>query len=142
MPEIQMISNRYYILPDGRVAYVNGGVVGMVRYKFNDEHGYRDINLAGCSLWKETDMIEFPDEKDKTLPYVFDLNWDVKYVSGLSYMILHKESIQGMDFDLEDAQLVLDWINDIDSSLWTGYNLSTRDFNRIRRCLWISFKIK
>lgn len=128
----------YYGTPEGGVAYVGGTTsAGMVHYCFADGKGQRHVNEAGVAGWKPLDIREFPGTKDKTLPYTFDLVWDVKHMSGLVYMILHKESLQGMSFDAEDAMDVLGYLDS--PGFWQGCNLDQKDFNRIRRCLRLSF---
>ena len=126
----------FYQTPEGKVAYVFGAGSGMVRYHFNDGVRDRSVNLAGTKGWVRLYIGEFPDATDHCLPYSFDLHWDVKTVSGLVHLILHKEH-WGTDFDLEDAKNVLEWLDD--EPFWSRCNLSSKDFKRIRRCLKLSF---
>jgi hypothetical protein len=121
------------------VAYVSGGGSGMYRYQYNDGYGTRHVNTAGTFGWVPLGIREYPDAVDHVLPYTFDLLWDVKQVSSLVYMLLHKESYQGHDFDHEDAEDVLGWLDD--TEFWEGSRLTPKDFRRIRRCLRVSFNL-
>lgn len=81
----------YYSTKRGvvRLTYVDniGKMVGWtslkktkgVRYKY--QHGMDLIETA--KDWVELDITDFPESVDKTLPYVFDLLYDIKTMSQL-----------------------------------------------------------
>lgn len=74
----------YYSLMGGEIAYVSGchseGL--MVSYRLDDNYGIRKIPVYDTKDWvRRPDLRDFPKAKDPRLPYLFDLNWDLKYES-------------------------------------------------------------
>lgn len=76
----------HYELPDGRIAYTYGwsGKENLVSYYFDDGNGGRTVSIDEFQTWKpRRDLGDFPNARDPRLPYVFDLFWDIKYMSQL-----------------------------------------------------------
>lgn len=76
----------HYELPNGKIARTYGwnGVDKTVRYYFDDGKGARTATQAEFDTWKpRRDLEDFPNARDPKLPYVFDLLWDIKYMSEL-----------------------------------------------------------
>lgn len=75
-----------YQLPDGQIARLFGanGPTQQVRYYFDDGQGERTAHVSEISGWvPRRDLADFPNARDPRLPYVFDLLWDLKYLSCL-----------------------------------------------------------
>jgi len=88
----------HYELPDGRIAYTYGwqGSKNIILYYFDDENGGREVTIEEFQTWKpRQDLRDFPNAKDPRLPYVFDLFWDIKYLSQL------KEEVCGHKYEDE-----------------------------------------
>lgn len=76
----------HYELPDGRIAYTFGwnGIENTIQYRFDDDEGTRLVSKEEFDTWKpRRDLLDFPNARDPRLPYVFDLFWDIKYLSQL-----------------------------------------------------------
>lgn len=76
----------YYELPDGRIAYTYGanGINKTVSYYFDDDEEDKLVTYSELASWtKRKDLRDFPNARDPRLPYVFDLFWDIKYMSDL-----------------------------------------------------------
>lgn len=83
---LEIVIGVMYEAPDGRIARTFGwsGKTGLVRYYFDDGEGGRDIPKTEFRAWKRReDLNDFPNARDPRLPYVFDLFWDIKYLSDL-----------------------------------------------------------
>lgn len=83
---MEIVIGIHYELPDGRIVYTYGfnDVEKTVQYYFDDDKGGRTANYAELNKWKpRRDLKDFPNAKDPRLPYVFDLFWDIKYMSQL-----------------------------------------------------------
>jgi len=98
--KINIVIGTLYELPDGRVVrtYRSNGITGEIGYYFDDDTGSHTIKEKECGGWKERrDIRDFPNARDPRLPYVFDLLWDIKYMSQL------KQELDGHD-DEEDIR--------------------------------------
>ena len=53
-------------------------------YQLNNDHNGYSISKQDFSSWiYRKDLRDYPDAVDPRLPYVFDLNYDIKYTSDL-----------------------------------------------------------
>ena len=77
----------FYELPDGRIADTYGfdGLKKTVSYYFDDDSGPQTpVTFEEFDKWiPRRDLKDFPNARDPRLPYVFDLYWDIKHLSGL-----------------------------------------------------------
>lgn len=76
----------FYQTPDSKIAYTYGfdGKRKTVQYRFNDNKGGRTASYGEVKKWKPRfDLRDFPVSSDPKLPYIFDLTWDLKYMSDL-----------------------------------------------------------
>ena len=88
--------------PDGVIVRTYGAGTNRVSwYDDNDNRGH--ATHAEYATWKpRPDLADFPNARDPRLPYVFDLYWDIKYLSEL------KRTLQNeWFFDLEDLKVML-----------------------------------
>lgn len=95
-----------YETPDGRIArtFSWSGRTGMVGYYFDDGEGERKAPEAECLTWKRrSDLNDFPNARDPRLPYVFDLLWDIKHMSGLRRILK-----EGHEDEAEIRELMVD----------------------------------
>jgi len=84
------IIGAHYELPDGRIARTFGynGIKKIVSYYFDDGKGRRVATQDQFDTWKlRRDLEDFPNARDPLLPYVFDLLWDIKYMSDLKQQL-------------------------------------------------------
>ena len=75
----------YYQTPDGKIAYTYGfdDKKKIVQYRLSDGKG-RTASYDEVKKWKpRLDLKDFPDSRDPVLPFIFDLNWDLKTMSDL-----------------------------------------------------------
>ena len=94
----------YYELPDGRIAYTYGfnGTSKTVVYYFDDDNGSHSVSYDEIQTWKmRRDLKDFPNARDPRLPYVFDLYWDLKYLSDL------KAAIENNHDDLDSIRAAM-----------------------------------
>lgn len=85
-PRCDVVIGAFYELPDGRITRILGSsnVTGLVRHYFDDGLGGREIPVDETAGWLyQEGMEDFPNARDPRLPYVFDLVWDLKYMSDL-----------------------------------------------------------
>ena len=79
-----IIVGAFFETPDGRIARTYGASRLKVMYYFDDGEGGREADQAEYQTWKiRNDLRDFPNARDPRLPYVFDLFWDIKYMSDL-----------------------------------------------------------
>ena len=72
-----------YIFSDGRVGY------------YDNDKCCGDVSIEEYKTWELLDIADFPNARDPKLPYVFDLRWDLKYMSDLSREInYHPEKVE------------------------------------------------
>jgi len=93
----------YYELPDGRIVYTYGfnDTEQTIGYYFDGYSGHIKNRTASYSDWQtwvaRDDLKDFPNAIDPRVPYVFDLHWDIKYLSQI------KEALKyGIDHSHED----------------------------------------
>lgn len=82
----EVVIGAHYELPDGLIARTVGwnGERQEVTFYLDDAQGGRTVSLPEFSSWKiRRDLTDFPNASDPRLPYVFDLFWDIKYLSDL-----------------------------------------------------------
>ena len=110
------IGDAYYELPNGKIARAiswHGGRNGdnpSVGYYFDDDKGGRVALEEEWSKWKRRlDLRDFPNARDPRLPYVFDLLWDIKYISDLKRALeqgeITTQDIQGVFIKKDDQEL-------------------------------------
>lgn len=86
----------FYELPDGRIVRTTGwhGRDNTISF-YTDSPGGRKAGVClfkTCENWKRrTDLRDFPNASDPRLPYVFDLWWDIKYMSDLRRHLLYDD---------------------------------------------------
>lgn len=93
-----IVVGQFYELPDGKIARLFGanGPSQTVRYYFDDAQGERTAHASEISQWvRRPDLADFPNARDPRLPYVFDLFWDLKYLSCL------REELEGHSDEAE-----------------------------------------
>lgn len=76
----------HYETPSGKIAYTYGlnNATKMITYRFDDNEGSREVSYEEFDTWKpRRDLKDFPNASDPRLPYVFDLYWDIKFMSQL-----------------------------------------------------------
>ena len=74
----------YYATENGSIVYVYGISEGKVMYRYEDDTDTPEVTLDDVNeRWKLTDLRDFPNARDPRVPYVFDLFWDIKYLSEL-----------------------------------------------------------
>jgi hypothetical protein len=86
--DADIIIGAYYELEHGAIAYLVGWNGRTQEGEYKTDNGecitYHDVTLAEFSVWKiRRDLHDFPNASDPRLPYVFDLFWDLKYISDL-----------------------------------------------------------
>lgn len=96
----------FYELPDGRIAKTNGfnEPNKTISFYFDDDNGCHTINIDEWQTWKpREDLKDFPNARDPRVPYVFDLHWDLKYISQVRKVLAGTwwDEIQDIDFFLE-----------------------------------------
>lgn len=75
--------NVLHEMPDGKIVRTYGANKFSVSY-FDNERNYGNVCIKDYLTWKlRRDLKDFPNAKDPILPYVFDLHWDIKYLSDL-----------------------------------------------------------
>jgi hypothetical protein len=83
----RIVIGAYYEMPDGTVARTHGwdGAARTVAYALDDDAGPRTAAAADVegSWRRRPDLSDFPDARDPSLPFVFDLHWDAKRRSDL-----------------------------------------------------------
>ena len=73
-----------YELPTGTIARSFGSGPNGIQYYFDDSKGGRLASHEEVKAWKHrADLNDFPNARDPILPYVFDLEWDIKFRSEL-----------------------------------------------------------
>lgn len=76
----------YYETDTGEIVYVFGVRDGTVMYRYEDDTDTPEVTLDDVNeRWKLTDLRDFPNARDPRVPYVFDLFWDIKYLSELKH---------------------------------------------------------
>jgi hypothetical protein len=97
---------------DGSIALVGGWDARerSVAYALDDDAGVRIATEAEYEAWTaREDLADFPDARDPALPYVFDLNFDLKHRSALVRLLKDAEApadeIRAM---MKDHGIVLD----------------------------------
>ena len=74
----------YYETNENKIAYLYGFNETNILYKLNNDNKGYSIEKKDFSSWKyREDLRDYPDAVDPRLPYVFDLNYDIKYTSDL-----------------------------------------------------------
>ena len=74
----------YYETNENKIAYLYGFSETNILYKLNNDNKGYSIDKKDFSSWKyREDLRDYPDAVDPKLPYVFDLNYDIKYTSDL-----------------------------------------------------------
>lgn len=75
----------YYETDTGEIVYVFGVSDGKLMYFYDDDRVHTpEVTVDHLHKhWKLTDLRDFPSARDPRLPYVFDLFWDIKYLSEL-----------------------------------------------------------
>jgi hypothetical protein len=92
-----------YELSDGRIVMTFGfnNVKKTVSY-YEDGCGSQEVSFDEFNSWTpRRDLQDFPNAKDPRLPYVFDLYWDIKYMSQLRQILI------GHDDEKELRELIL-----------------------------------
>lgn len=105
--DTEIVIGAYYELASGAIAYLIGwnGRSQSGEYKTDDgkKITYHGVSLAEFSEWKvRRDLSDFPNASDPRLPYVFDLFWDLKYLSDL------KRELAGHDDEVDIRQKMVE----------------------------------
>ena len=89
--------------PDGTIVRSYGATPSNSVTWYDNEGTYGHASHAEYATWKPRhDLKDFPNARDPLLPYVFDLYWDIKYLSEL------KRALQDQRFfDLEDLEAMV-----------------------------------
>lgn len=83
----------YYETENGSIVYAYGVCEGKVMYRYEDDTDTPEVTLDDVNeRWKLTDLRDFPNARDPRLPYVFDLFWDIKYLSELKHELAKEDS--------------------------------------------------
>lgn len=82
--DADIVIGTFYKIPSGEVVYTYGwdGRKKEVHYRTEDGPG-RNATEKEVATWERLHIRDFPNAKDPRLPYVFDLLWDIKYMSQL-----------------------------------------------------------
>jgi hypothetical protein len=81
-----LVIGGYYEIPDGHIVLTHGwnGTDKTVSYYFDDDKEMYSALPSQWETWKlRRDLQDFPNARDPRVPYVFDLNWDIKTRSQL-----------------------------------------------------------
>lgn len=82
----------YYATDTGEIVYAYGVRDGTVMYRYEDDTDTPEVTLDDVNeRWKLTDLRDFPNARDPRLPYVFDLFWDIKYLSELKHELAKED---------------------------------------------------
>lgn len=76
----------FYEMPNGQIAYTYGfdDKKKVVSYRLDGDTTGRSVTYEEIKTWNpRPDLSDFPNASDPKLPYLFDLNWDIKYMSDL-----------------------------------------------------------
>lgn len=83
MSEVEILVGIHHERPDGSIVRSYGAGPDYVLWYDNDRN-YGKATHAEYATWKHRrDLKDFPNARDPLLPYVFDLYWDIKYLSEL-----------------------------------------------------------
>ena len=99
----------YYELPNKKIAYVYGWDTRSkeISYYFNGDNKIRSTSEKKWFTWKpRKDLKDFPNAKDPRLPYVFDLFWDLKYKSQLTYAISDESYFLSDDIEMIKREML------------------------------------
>jgi hypothetical protein len=121
----------YYALPSGTIAYTYGfnDAAKTISYRLDDDHGARTATYAELEAWTpRSDLKDFPNASDPRLPYVFDLRWDLKYLSDLRNAIesRHADLTQMLELAASNG-IVVDGLP-LDASRGTGASAEAAPF--------------
>lgn len=86
MENNHIIAGIFYEMPNGQIAYTYGfdDIKKTVSYLLDGDKTGRVVTYEEIKKWKPRfDLYDFPNSSDPKLPYLFDLNWDIKYMSDL-----------------------------------------------------------
>lgn len=93
--------NFFHEKKSGEIVLTTGSYSNRVSWRNNDGD-IGSVSIQEYQTWKlRKDLQDFPNAKDPKLPYVFDLNWDIKYLSDLKVALSN------------------DWIDDKDQLIQT-----------------------
>ena len=82
----------YYATDTGEIVYAYGVREGKVMYRYEDDTDTPEVTIDDVNeRWKLTDLRDFPNARDPRLPYVFDLFWDIKYLSELKHELAKED---------------------------------------------------
>lgn len=76
----------FYEMPNGQIAYTYGfdDRKKVVSYRLDGDTTGRVATYEEIKAWKPRfDLYDFPDSSDPKLPYIFDMNWDIRCTSDL-----------------------------------------------------------
>jgi len=99
MPKEEICIGIFYETPEGEIVYTYSckGPNNTIGYSsFGKEN--RECHIDKTQNWKpRRDLNKFPDDPDTRLPYVFDLHWDIKWLSELKHYLDNPESQEDAD---------------------------------------------
>ena len=83
----------YYETDTGEIVYVFGVRDGKLMYFYEDDRVHTpEVTVDHLHKhWKLTDLRDFPNARDPRVPYVFDLFWDIKYLSELKHELAKED---------------------------------------------------
>jgi len=80
----EIIIGAYYETLDNKIVYTYGSGPDGIKYRFDDDSGGHLISKEDFFKWKiRNDLRDFPNARDPRVPYIFDLNYDLKYTSDV-----------------------------------------------------------
>lgn len=125
-----VVGGIYYLTTEGKEVYVYGGGQGVVRY-LTDKGEHLDTTDEIVHTWQPLDNVQFSNDKDNALPYVFDLHWDCKSVNGLIRELEH-----GWSFDRqEDKEHLLELLNDPETFKDQRYKVTQQDIEKMKKAV-------
>jgi hypothetical protein len=101
--------------PDGTIVRSYGVTRSNSVAWYDNEGTYGRASHAEYATWKpRPDLADFPNARDPLLPYVFDLYWDIKYLSELKRTLENE-----WFFDLQDLKAVVERHPEVEQMLNT-----------------------
>ena len=100
----------HYEMPDGVIAFVTGwdSRKKLVTYHCDAENSGGTIPEEEWHTWKpREDLRDFPNARDPRLPYVFDLNWDIKHMSQLALELIDGDDVTAIRAMMREHDIVV-----------------------------------
>lgn len=124
-----VVGGLYYLTPEGKEVYVYGGGQGKVMYQ-TDKGEHLDTTDEVVMTWQPLDNVQFSNDKDNALPYVFDLHWDCKSVKDLIRELKH-----GCSIDRDDKKFLIKLLDDPDTFKDPRYKVTQQDIEKMKKAV-------